>query len=122
MFQNFNILYIFPKIANEEMIPLDSGLIRLIFILLLFLLGGAVYSLLISYFTKSRILRYLPTFILLVVSFYLLYLIYFTELEGFLDLGYLMIVFIATAFIFGNISTNLIINFYRNKKSKADSK
>lgn len=100
---------------------MDSGLIRLIFILLLFLLGGAVYSLLISYFTKSRILRYLPTFILLAVSFYLLYLIYFTELEGFLDLGYLMIVFIATAFIFGNIFTNLIINFYRNRKSKADS-
>ena len=117
MFQNFNLLYIFSKFSNEEMIPLDSGLIRLIFFLLLFLLGGAVYSFLISYFTNSRTLRYLPTFILLAVSFYLLYLIYFTELEGFLDLGYLMIVFIATAFIFGNIFTNLIINFYRKNKS-----
>ena len=117
MFQNFNTLYICSKIVIEEMIPLDSGLIRLIFFLLLFLLGGAVYSFLISYFTNSRTLRYLPTFILLAVSFYLLYLIYFTELEGFLDLGYLMIVFIATAFIFGNIFTNLIINFYRKNKS-----
>lgn len=103
------------------MILLDSGLIRLIFFLLLFLIGGAVYSLIISNFSKSRILRYLPTFILLVVSFYLLYLIYFQELEGFLDLGYLMLVFVATAFIFGNVFSNLMINLYRKNKSGASS-
>jgi hypothetical protein len=103
------------------MILLDSGLIRLIFFLLLFLIGGAVYSLIISYFSKSRILRYLPTFILLVVSFYLLYLIYFQELEGFLGLGYLMLVFAAAAFIFGNVFSNLMINLYRKNKSGASS-
>ncbi len=101
---------------------MDSGLIRLILFLLLFLMGGVIYSLLISYFTKSRILRYLPTLILLILSFYFLYLIYFTELEGFLDLGYLLIVFMATAFIFGNVLTNLIINLYRRKKSRTSSR
>lgn len=96
---------------------MDSGLIRLIFFLLLFIIGGAVYSLLVSYFTRSSFLRYLPTFILLVVSIYLIYQIYFVELEGFLGLGYLMLVFMAMAFILGNVLTNLIINQY--KKSKA---
>ena len=101
---------------------MDSGLIRLILFLLLFLMGGVIYSLLISYFTKSRILRYLPTLILLILSFYFLYLIYFTELEGFLDLGYLLIVFMATAFIFGNVLANLVINVYRKKKSRTSSR
>ena len=121
MFQNFNTLYICSKIVIEEMIPLDSGLIRLIFFLLLFLIGGAVYSLLISYFTKSRILRYLPTFILLAVSVYLLYQIYYVELDGFLDLGYLMLIFIAVAFIIGNVLSNFFINLYRKNKSGRSS-
>lgn len=97
---------------------MDTGLIRLIFFLLLFIIGGAVYSLLVSYFTRSSILRYLPTFILLVVSFYLMYQIYFVELEGFLDLGYLILVFMAVAFILGNVLTNLIINQYRKRKAR----
>jgi len=101
---------------------LDSGLIRLIFFLLLFFIGGGLYSLLISYFTKRRILRYLPTYVLLGVSFYLLYLIYFKELEGFLDLGYLILVFVSVAFILGNVFSNLAINLYRKKKSGASSK
>ncbi|MGB4588743.1 MAG: hypothetical protein WBI17_05840 [Clostridiaceae bacterium] len=101
---------------------MDPGLIRLVFFLLLFLFGGLVYSLLISYFTKNRILRYLPTYVLLVTILYLLYLIYFQELEGFQGLGYLILVFAAVAFIFGNVFTNLMINLYRKNKSRASSK
>ena len=95
---------------------MDSSNIRLILYLSLFIFGGALYSFLVSYLTKNMFLRYLPTFIAALSILYFLYLIYFTDLEGFLPLAYMIFIFTAVAVIFGNVTANFIIGLKRKRR------
>lgn len=97
---------------------MDSSNVRLLLYLSLFIFGGALYSILVSYFTKNVFLRYLPTFISALFILYFLYLIYFTELEGFLSLAYLIFIFTATAVILGNVTSNLVLGFKKKRSRK----
>lgn len=88
---------------------MDTATLRLIFYILLFILGGAVYSLVISNFTRNWILRYLPSLAGSFLIPYLIYRMYFGNLEGFLPLAYLIFIFTVAAVILGNVFANIII-------------
>ena len=95
---------------------MDSGTLRLVGVLLLFIIGGALYSFVMSYFTKNNILRFLPSAAGIIVIPYLLYRMYFGNLEGFLPLAYLLFIFMITAVIFGNVLSNIVINIVKKRK------
>ncbi len=101
------------KLGVDDM---DSGTLRLIGVILLFIIGGALYSLIMSYFTKNNILRFLPSVAGILIIPYLLYRMYFGNLEGFLPLAYLLFIFMITSVIFGNVLSNIVINFAKKRK------
>lgn len=96
---------------------MDNANLRLILVMLLFILGGAVYSLVISYFTRNRILRFLPSIAGVFMIPYLLYRMYYGNLEGFMPLAYLLFIFLITAVILGNVAAGVIISYRNRKKS-----
>lgn len=96
---------------------MDNGNFRLILILLLFATGGALYSIVISYFTPNRIWRYLPSMAGVFLISYLLYRMYYGNLEGFLPLAYLLFIFLITAVILGNVAAGIIISYRKKNKS-----
>lgn len=96
---------------------MDNANLRLILILLMLISGGAVYSFVIAYFSKNRILRFLPSIAGVFIIPYLLYRMYYGNLEGFLPLAYLLFIFMITAIIFGNVLAGVIISYRNRKKS-----
>jgi len=95
---------------------MDSGTLRLIGVILLFIIGGALYSIIMSYFTTNNILRFLPSVAGIIIIPYLFYRMYFGDLEGFLPLAYLLFIFMITSVIFGNVLSNIVINIARKRK------
>lgn len=95
---------------------MDNANLRLILIMLLFIFGGALYSVIIAYFTKNRILRFLPSITGVFLIPYLLYRMYYGNLEGFMPLAYLLFIFMITAVILGNVLAGVIISFRNSKK------
>ncbi len=86
------------------------------------LVGGVVISTLLAKFVKVKWIWYIPSFIGVAVIIYLAYKIKFTELEGFLDLGYFLTILMIVAFIMGNILTNIIIHIKKkNKENRKDN-
>lgn len=86
---------------------MDQGTIRYLLLLLVFIAGGGIYSFLFSKITRNAILLYLPTILGGLGALYFLYLIYFTQLEGFLDIAYFIMVTLLVAVILGNVIVNL---------------
>lgn len=95
---------------------MDSGTLRLIGLMLLFITGGALYSLIMSYFTRNPILRFLPSIGGTILVPYLIYQMYFGDLEGFMPLAYLLFIFMILAVVMGNAVTNIVINIMRRRK------
>lgn len=95
---------------------MDNANLRLILIMLLFIFGGALYSVIIAYFSKNRILRFLPSITGVFLIPYLLYRMYYGNLEGFMPLAYLLFIFMITAVILGNVLAGVIISFRNRKK------
>lgn len=91
---------------------------RLILILLALMAVGAVMSLLLSKFFKRKWIWYSPSMIGTLFIVYYLLKIQFVEMEGFGELGYLIIIFMLIAIVTGNILTNLFIVMKRNKVKK----
>lgn len=96
---------------------MDNGTLRLFLYLLLFLAGGAAYSMLLSYFTKNWVLRYLPSLISLLLIPYLVYNMYFGNLEGFLPLAYFIFALTVFAVMVGNVLANLLFDRRQKKKT-----
>ncbi|MFH5837191.1 hypothetical protein ACHAL6_14110 [Proteiniclasticum sp. C24MP] len=95
---------------------MDSGTLRLIGLMLLFIVGGGLYSLVMSYFTKNSLLRFLPSIAGIILIPYLIYQMYYGNLEGFLPLAYLLFVFMILSVILGNTLTNIVLNVIRKRK------
>ncbi|WP_312654547.1 hypothetical protein [Proteiniclasticum sp.] len=96
---------------------MDNSNLRLILLMLLFIFGGALYSVIIAFFTKSKILRFLPSIAGVFIIPYLIYRMYYGNLEGFMPLAYLIFIFMITAVILGNVLAGVIIS-YRNRSKK----
>lgn len=97
---------------------MDSGTLRLIGVILLFIVGGVLYSIIMSYFTSNNFLRFLPSVVGIILIPYLLYRMYFGNLEGFLPLAYLLFIFMITSVIIGNVLSNIIINTAKKREKQ----
>ncbi len=89
---------------------------RIILLLIGLMAGGGLVSVILSKLIKVRWIWYIPTFISLSVIMYLQYKISFSHLEGFLELAYILQIFMLLAFILGNILVNIIMHFRIKKK------
>lgn len=98
---------------------MDTGILRLLFVLVLLFLAGGMYSFISSLFTKNKWVRLLPTLLSLLLIPYLLYQTYFGNLEGFLPLAYLLFIFILAAVVFGNLVGNFIFRKFPEKRTKS---
>lgn len=96
---------------------MDTGTIRLVFLLLILFLTGGLYSFISSLLTKNKLVRFLPSVIALFLIPYLLYQTYFVDLEGFLPLAYLLFIFMTVAVVFGNLIGNIIFRKLPHRKS-----
>lgn len=89
---------------------------RVALIILGLMIAGAVMSLLLSRFFRKKWVWYFPSVIgVLVVTFFSLK-IHFENLEGFEELGYIMIMLMVVAVMIGNLLTNVLIVLRRKKK------
>lgn len=70
---------------------------------------GAVMSLLLSKFFIKKWLWYFPSVIGVLVIIYFSLKIQFETLEGFEELGYIIIIFMVAAVMIGNLLTNVLI-------------
>ncbi|MBO1265727.1 hypothetical protein J3A84_11870 [Proteiniclasticum sp. SCR006] len=95
---------------------MDNGTLRLIGLMLLFMLGGGLYSLVMSYFTKNNLLRFLPSLAGIILIPYLIYQMYYGNLEGFMPLAYLLFIFMILSIIIGNVLANIIVNILQKRK------
>ncbi|HBT18795.1 MAG TPA: hypothetical protein DEA52_01920 [Clostridiaceae bacterium] len=87
---------------------MDNGTLRLVLIILLLIFGGGLYSYVIVRFTKNKPLVFLPTILGILLSVYLIYQIYFGNLEGFLSLGYFLLVLMILAGVLGNALAGIL--------------
>jgi hypothetical protein len=89
----------------EECIDMD----RVALTILALFAAGAVISLLLSRFVRMKWVWYFPSMIgVLVISFFSLK-IQFENLEGFEELGYIIINFMVAVVMIGNLLTNALI-------------
>jgi len=98
---------------------MDTGILRLLFLLVLLFLAGGMYSFVSSLFTKNKWVRLLPTLLSLLLIPYLLYQTYFGNLEGFLPLAYLLFIFMLAAVVFGNLVGNFIFRKFPEKRTRS---
>lgn len=78
--------------------------------------AGAVMSLLLSRFFRKKWVWYFPSVIgVLVITFFSLK-IHFEYMEGFEELGFIIINFMVAAVMMGNLLTNVLIVLRRRKK------
>lgn len=98
---------------------MDTGTLRLLFLLILLFLAGGIYSFVSSIFTKNKWVRFLPTLLSLLLIPYLLYQTYFGNLEGFMPLAYLLFIFMLAAVVFGNLVGNLIFRKLPDKRTRS---
>lgn len=82
---------------------MDTGTLRLVFLLFLLFLAGVFYSLIAALLTKNKWVRLLPALLSLFLIPYLLYQTYFGNLEGFMPLAYLLFVFMVASVLLGNL-------------------
>ncbi|MBW8382886.1 MAG: hypothetical protein K0M69_10260 [Youngiibacter sp.] len=92
---------------------MDSSTIRLILILGAFFLGGGIYSIIVSLFTRNVYIRHIPSFLGAAVILYYVYQLMTTTPEGFRDIAYILSVIMIGFVIFGNVITNIIVNMRR---------
>lgn len=95
---------------------MDNGTLRLVGLMLLFMVGGGLYSLVMSYFTKNNLLRFLPSLAGVILIPYLIYHMYYGNLEGFMPLAYLLFIFMILSIIIGNVLANITVNILRKRK------
>lgn len=95
---------------------MDNGTLRLVGLMLLFMVGGGLYSLVMSYFTKNNLLRFLPSLAGAILIPYLIYQMYYGNLEGFMPLAYLLFIFMILSIIIGNVLANITVNILRKRK------
>lgn len=79
---------------------------------------GVVSSILLAKFIKIKWIWYIPSAISGGVVAYLSYKIKFGNLEGFIELGNILMIFMLLAFMIGNIITNIVVHFRRKSKNK----
>lgn len=91
---------------------------------LLILLAAALIGVLLGFilykFIKKSWVKFLPGFIGLSVIAYLLYQIYFTNLEGFTGLGYMLLAMIIGVFVLGNFIFGWIINWKKKERKEGE--
>jgi len=97
---------------------MDTGTLRLLFLLILLFLAGGIYSFVSSLFTKNKLVRFLPTLLSLILIPYLLFQTYFGDLEGFMPLAYLLFVFMVTAVVVGNIAGNIVFRKLPDRRTR----
>jgi len=91
---------------------------RIALTILALMIAGAVMSLLLSRVYKKKWVWYLPSVIGVIVVAFLSLKIQFENLEGFEELGYIMIMFMVIAVMIGNLLTNVLIVLRRRKKKR----
>jgi hypothetical protein len=91
---------------------------RVVLTILALMTAGAVMSLLLSRFFRKKWVWYFPNVIGVLVIIFFSLKIQFENLEGFEELGYIIIIFMVAAVMIGNLLTNVLIVLRRKITKK----
>lgn len=91
---------------------------RVLLTILGLITAGVVMSLLLSRFFRKKWVWYLPSIIGVILIAYYSLKIQFQELEGFEELGYVILTYIVLAVMVGNLMTNVFILRRRKTRGK----
>lgn len=93
---------------------------RLVLIILALITAGAVMSLLLSRYVKRIWVWYIPSMVgVLVITYYTLK-IQFETMEGFEEIGYVILSLMVIAIMIGNLLTNVVIHLRRRLTKKRE--
>lgn len=82
---------------------------RVVLTLLVLITAGAVTSLLLSRFFRKKWVWYFPSMIGVIFITNYSFKIQFENLEGFEELGYIILIYMVGAIMVGNLLTNVLI-------------
>lgn len=91
---------------------------RVLLTILGLITAGVVMSLLLSRFFRKKWVWYLPSIIGVILIAYYSLKIQFQELQGFEELGYVILTYIVLAVMVGNLMTNVFILRRRKTRGK----
>ncbi|WP_423189856.1 hypothetical protein ACO1PF_02890 [Alkalibacterium sp. f15] len=90
---------------------------RVALLILVLMTGGAAISFLLSKFFNKKWVWYVPSMIGVLVITYVTFRIETENMEGFEELGYVILTLMVATFMIGNLLTNVIIYLRRRKKN-----
>jgi hypothetical protein len=91
---------------------------RVLVTFLALILGGVGMSLILSRFITKKWLWYVPSLIGIIIILYFAIKIEIETLEGFQELGYLVIILMLIAFTTGNLLTNVFVTIRHSKSNR----
>lgn len=89
---------------------------RVILIILALISAGAGISYLLASFFSRKWVWYIPSMVGVCIIAFLTYKIETVDMEGFEELGYVIMSLFAFVFILGNLMTNVLITLRRRNK------